>query len=107
MQGNQQMLHKAINEGLLTLGEPIRDTIQWHLRANGIFLDTEEDLDVRRFYEHLGFIIGNIADMVMDEIYDNLSDGGNRDVKLNQNDPVLDRIEQLLAINAEAGGSLR
>ncbi len=101
------MLHKAINEGLLTLGEPIRDTIQWHLRANGIFLDTEEDLDVRRFYQHLGYIIGNIADMVMDEIYNNLSERAKHDVQLNLNDPVLDRIEHLLAINAEAGGSLK
>lgn len=101
------MLHKAINEGLLTLGEPIRDTIQWHLRANGIFLDTEEDLDVRRFYQHLGYIIGNIADMVMDEIYNNLSERSKHDVQPNLNDPVLDRIEHLLAINAEARGSLK
>lgn len=107
MQGSQQILHKAINEGLLTLGEPIKDTIQWHLRANGIFLDTEEDLNVRIFYQHLGYIIGNIADMVMDEIYNNLSERGNHDFQPNPNDPVLDRIEQLLAINAEAGGSLR
>ena len=107
MQGSQQILHKAINEGLLTLGEPIKETIQWHLRANGIFLDTEEDLDVRMFYQHLGQIIGNIADMVMDEIYNNLSDTGNHDFQSNLNDPVVDRIEQLLAINAEAGGSLR
>ena len=101
------MLHKAINEGLLTLGEPIRDTIQWHLRANGIFLDTEEDLDVRRFYQHLGYIIGNIADMVMDEIFNNLSERAKHDIQFNLNDPVLDRIEHLLAINAEAGGSLK
>jgi hypothetical protein len=99
LQENQQVLHQAINNGLLTLGEPIMETIQWHLKNRGVFLDSNEDIDVRRFYQHLEQIVGHIADMIMDEIYENLRQGNKQESLLNLEEPVINRIEQLLEAN--------
>jgi hypothetical protein len=108
LQENQQRLNKAVSQGLLTLGEPIKETIQWHLKAHGIFLDNNHELDVHTLYEQLGEIVGNIADMIMDEIYDNLLDSSqNISLQINPNDPVVNRIEQLLAINTTPGSPSR
>lgn len=78
------------------------ETITWHLKARGIFLDSNEDVDVRVFYQHLEFIVGNIANMIMDEIYVNLRERTQlTPVQLKASDPVVNRIEELLA----GGGS--
>lgn len=80
------------------------ETIQWHLKARGVFLDSNDDLDVRLFYQHLEYIVGNIANLIMDEIYENLREKGeNITLQLNPSDPVVKRIEQLLAV--KTGGS--
>lgn len=108
MSENQQLLHEAINEGLLTLGEPIMDTIEWHLKARGIFLHSKDDLDLRQFYQHLEYIVGNIANLIMDEIYENLRQRNqlaSSASQFNPEDPVLSRIEQLLAIKTGGGSS--
>lgn len=80
------------------------ETIQWHLKNHGVFLDSNEDIDVRRFYQHLEQIVGHIADMIMDEIYENLRQGNQQESRLNLkelnlNEPVINRIEQLLEAN--------
>jgi len=103
---SQQLLHEAINEGLLTLGEPIMDTIEWHLKARGVFLDSNDDLNLRQFYQHLEYIVGNLANMIMDEIYENLKQRNQLAAsasQFNPKDPVLNRIEQLLAIKTGGG----
>ena len=103
---NQQLLHQAINEGLLTLGEPIMETITWHLKARGIFLESDEDVDVRVFYQHLEYIVGNIANMIMDEIYVNLRERAQHaPLQFNPSDPVVSRIEALMAVKTEGGSS--
>jgi hypothetical protein len=82
------------------------ETIQWHLKAHGVFLDSNDDLDVHQFYQHLEHIVGHVADMIMDEIYENLRQR-NQDVSspINPDEPVMKRIEQLLAIKAKGGNS--
>lgn len=104
MRENQQLLHQAINEGLLTLGEPIMETITWHLKARGIFLESNDDVDLRLFYQHLEYIVGNIANMIMDEIFVNLRERANHaPLQLNPSDPIVNRIEELLAVKTGGG----
>jgi hypothetical protein len=99
------VLQQAINDGLLALGEPIMKTILWHLKEQGIFVDSRNEIDVRQLYQHLEEIVGNVADVVMNEIYDNLSKGNQISVQLNPDDPILDRIERLLEVNNNTRGA--
>jgi hypothetical protein len=69
MQENQEMLRQAIRHALLSLGGPIAETITWQLRARGMLLESE--IDVQRFYKQLGQTVGVGADMVMIEVYEN------------------------------------
>ncbi len=69
MQGNQEVLRQAIRDALHSLGGPIAETITWQLRARGMLLESE--IDVQRFYKHLGQTVGVGADMVMIEVYEN------------------------------------
>jgi hypothetical protein len=96
---NQEVLRQAITEGLMALGEPIMKTITWHLRAHGIFLDSNSDLEVRILYNHLQQIVGNIADVVMDEIYESLNAKGlHSPSQIKSSEPVVNRIEQMLKV---------
>jgi hypothetical protein len=69
MEGNQEVLRQAIRHALLSLGGPIGETIAWQLRARGMLLESE--IDVQRFYKYLGQTVGVGADMVMIEVYEN------------------------------------
>jgi hypothetical protein len=96
---NQQILQQAINESLLSLGEPIMKTIKWHLGAHGLFIDSKDQVDVRVLYSHLEQIVGNIADVVMDEIYVNLSQRNTVTVgSMKSSESALTKIEQLLKV---------
>lgn len=72
MQNSKQIVHEAISNSLLSLGEPIMKTIVWHLNVQGVFLDSQTDLPIGSFYKHLVNIIGNIADEVMEEIFERI-----------------------------------
>jgi hypothetical protein len=96
---NQQILQQAINDGLLSLGEPIMKTIKWHLAAHGLFIDSKEQVNVRELYNYLEQIVGNIADVVLNEIYASLTQKNG--VTLENNNPsesVLSKIEQLVEL---------
>ena len=95
---NQQVvLQQAINEGLLSLGEPIMKTIKWHLIAHGLFIDSNEQVDVRVLYDYLEQIVGNIADVIMNEIYTNLRQRNGGTVEsIKSSESVVNKIEQLL-----------
>ena len=83
------------------------ETIQWHLKAHGVFLDSSDNLDLRLLFRYLEQIVGNIANMIMDDIYANLKQRDQRaSLQLDPDDPVVNRIEQLLAFNSEGGASL-
>jgi hypothetical protein len=96
---NQQILHQAINESLLSLGEPIMKTIKWHLGAHGLFIDSKDEVNVRVLYDQLEEIVGNIADVVMNEIYSNLSQKNTLTVEsIKSSESVVAKIEQLLKV---------
>jgi hypothetical protein len=96
---NQQILHQAINESLLSLGEPIMKTIKWHLGAHGLFIDSKDEVNVRVLYVQLEEIVGNIADVVMNEIYWNLSQKNALTVEsIKSSESVVAKIEQLLKV---------
>jgi hypothetical protein len=96
------ILQQAINEGLVPLGEPIVKTIKWHLRANGVFLDSQE-IDLHIFYQHLEGIVGNIADVVINEIYEVLKTKyADSPVTFDSEMNALDRIDILL--DMQSGG---
>jgi hypothetical protein len=104
MCGNHEVLQQAINEGLFALGEPIMKTIVWHLKEQGIFLDSRKEIDVRLFYQHLEAIIGNVADVVMNEIYDNLRRTSHDNLlQISPDAPVVERIAQLLEVSDDKG----
>jgi hypothetical protein len=96
---NHVALQQAISSGLLALGEPIMKTILWHLKEQGIFVDSRCEIDVRLFYQHLEEIVGNVADVVMNEILTNLSRSNQTPLQFSPDDRVVDRIEQLLEVN--------
>lgn len=99
MAQNQQILHQAINESLLSLGEPIMKTIKWHLGAHGLFIDSKDEVNVRVLYDQLEEIVGNIADVVMNEIYSNLSQKNALTVEsIKSSESVVAKIEQLLKV---------
>jgi len=102
---NEEILRQAISKGLLALGEPIMRTILWHLKAQGIFLDSRDEINVRLLYQELEQIVGNIADEVMNEIYENLMRTNQNDsIELNHTGPIVNRIEQFLEVSARGGG---
>lgn len=70
IQWDQQVLRHAINDALLSLGGPITDTIVWQLGARGMLLSSH--IDVRLFYEYLGDAVGVGADIVMNDVYENV-----------------------------------
>ncbi len=97
----QLVPQKVIYDGLAPLGGPIVKTIVWHLRANGVFLESEGGIDLRTFYQHLEGIVGNIADIVTGEIYEELSKKyPNSSKRFERDVPVLDRIERLLQVES-------
>lgn len=99
MAQNQQILHQAINDSLLSLGEPIMKTIKWHLGAHGLFIDSKDEVNVRVLYDQLEEIVGNIADVVMNEIYSNLSQKNALTVEsIKSSESVVAKIEQLLKV---------
>src|SRR5437867_2775054 len=61
-------LQFAINKGLSALGDPIMNTINWHLHSRGFFIESG-NIDIALFYDHLSEIIGNVADSVLEEVY--------------------------------------
>lgn len=99
----QEILREAITDGLLALGEPIMKTILWHLKAQGVFIDSKNQIDIKLLYQDLEQIVGNIADVVMFEIYDRLKASshipatGAAEVATTENS-VLSQIEELLVI---------
>ena len=99
MAQNQQILQQAINEGLVSLGEPIMKTIKWHLAARGLFIDSKNEIDVRVLHDQLEQIVGNIADVVMNEIYVNLSHKNALSVEsIKSSESIVTKIEQLLKV---------
>ena len=88
------------------------ETILWHLNSRGIYLDSKSPIDIYLLNEQLKEIIGNVTEVVMDEIYDNLinvyylslgSDGGrgypiSAKVEKNNSEYAVDRITSLLSI---------
>jgi len=95
------ILGRLISEELQTLGEPVMKTIEWHLKAHGVFLDADNSLDVRQTFGYLEQIVGGIAHMMMDEIYEILVQRySHAALQINPDDHVLSRIEQLLAANS-------
>lgn len=97
------ILQRAINEGLDQLGGPIVKTIVWHLRSNGVFLDSQSEIDLRLFHKHLEDIVGNIADIVLSEVYESLRKRyPNCHDSMDSHLGIIDRIDRLLA--KQAGG---
>ncbi len=99
MAQNQQLLQEAINDGLLSLGVPIMKTIKWHLAAHGLFIDSKEQVNVRELYNYLMQIVGNIADVVMNEIYASLTQRNGIPIGSNRSsESVVSKIEKLVEL---------
>ena len=82
-------------------------TIKWHLGAHGLFIDSKDQVDIHVLHDHLEQIVGNIADVVMNEIYASLSERDAISVgSINSSESIVSKIEQLLkAEGREVEGS--
>lgn len=69
---DQSMLRQAIGLSLRSCGEPVMKTVLWHMETQGIFLDSNDRIDMRLFYENLESLIGSASVVVMDEIVERL-----------------------------------
>lgn len=99
----QEILREAITDGLLALGEPIMKTILWHLKAQGVFIDSKNQIDIKLLYQDLEQIVGNIADVVMFEIYERLKASSHTSATEDAKDgtienSVLTQIEEILVL---------
>ena len=107
----QEILREAITDGLLALGEPIMKTILWHLKAQGVFIDAKNQIDIKLLYQDLEQIVGNIADVVMFEIYERLKASSHATVaevaeEGTTENSVLTQIEEILVLkNGQEGNS--
>jgi len=102
LRNTQEILRQAISDGLFALGEPIMNTILWHLKSQGVFLDSNSDVDINLFYQQLEQIVGNIADTIMDEIYESLIQRiPNNSYRLKDSTPVIDKIEKILQVDVQ------
>jgi hypothetical protein len=72
LRGDQAALREAISESLSYCGEPVTKTILWHLKARGIFLDSNEEIDLALFYKQLEDLFGSSAGLILDGIIDSL-----------------------------------
>jgi hypothetical protein len=109
---NREIVQQVIVDELHELGEPVMKTIVWHLNTNGIFLDSKEKIDIRLFYDELGKIVGNVADIAIESIYENLRSKAQFESlppisKSGSLEPALNKIEQLMIPNGNSGGSVR
>ena len=97
--GKNQLLVGAINDSLLSLGEPIMKTIIWHLNAQGIYLHGKKEVDIRIIHNLLEQIIGDIAEVVLNEIYERLKSGVPAPPAHQKEIPTVDMIERLLDLH--------
>jgi hypothetical protein len=117
---NKLSLKTAINAGLVSLGEPIMETILWHLHSRGFFIESN-DIDITLFDYHLREVVGNVADNVLEEVYNTLekqhsiypgSDATYRSPSMSHGDgnsggeSIVYKIQQLLSTEASAKGGL-
>ena len=92
------------------------ETIVWHLNSRGFFIESD-DIDITLFDYHLREVVGNVADNVLEEVYNTLekqhsiytgSDASHRSPSLSHSDgnseveSMVYKIQQLLATEASA-----
>jgi hypothetical protein len=61
-------LQRATMKALTALGGPIMMTIDWHLKRNGIFLESQ-DIDIHKIAKVIEEIIGDGVDSILDLVY--------------------------------------
>lgn len=69
---NQVILQQAISNVVSTFGQPVMKTILWHLKTNGVILNSGSDINIPVFYKALQQITGDLVEEVMSEICANL-----------------------------------
>jgi len=67
----RDIVRKAIDDAISSLGGPIHKTITWHMNNRGVFSDPDK-LDVNLFYDNLKELMGPGADMILEEAWQNV-----------------------------------
>ena len=62
---------EALSRALSELGNSTMHSLIWHLKNKGISLDPQNFV-LHRFYDGLQELLGNGADMLMQEVYEDL-----------------------------------
>jgi hypothetical protein len=68
-QENQNKLRQTINNVLSAFGQPVMITIIWYLKGKGVILDSGHNIDLAVFQKALQEITGDIAEMILIQIY--------------------------------------
>ena len=69
----QRLLYNAFYEAISFLGQPVAQTMLWHLQNRGVISQTYRTFDIDRLDAGLREILGSGSDVVMEKIYENLA----------------------------------
>lgn len=94
---------EAVSRALSELGNSTMRSIIWHLENKGILLDPPNFV-LRRFYDGLQELLGNGADMLMQEVYEDLLKRLGLDHEPATGLSPLDKIENLMTTTKSGGG---
>lgn len=67
----KDIVRKAIDDAISSLGGPIHKTITWHMNNRGVFSNPDK-LDINFFCDNLKELLGPGADMILEEAWQNV-----------------------------------
>lgn len=67
----KDIIRKAIDDAISSLGGPIHKTITWHMNNRGVFSNPDK-LDINFFWDNLKELLGPGADMILEEAWQNV-----------------------------------
>jgi hypothetical protein len=93
----------AVSGAMSELGNSTMHSLLWHLKNKGISLDPQ-DFVLQSFYEGLQELLGNGADMLMQEIYEHLLKQLGIDYEPGAGLSPVEKIEKIMTTTKSGGG---
>ncbi len=99
----QKEIIEAVSSAMSELGNATMRSLIWHLKNKGISLDPQNFV-LQRFYDGLQELLGNGADMLMQEVYELLLKRLGVDHEPAAGLSPLDKIEKIMITTKSGGG---